>query len=384
MANDTSLSAAAKRKQLEAELAEAQYDLQDTYYNRSVEDKQNALDKELEDFQKEKDAEITKLEEYLTNVEQIVTDSLNIVQTSATEIGNTLTEKAEEYNLTVSDAILSPWQDGVLAVSDYQNTFDTAMSSTMDQLDALKNKWQEVIDKMAETSQIKIDALNKDNESYENADYVKPVETPKNPETPKVEEKQITVGGKIDAGNARIYANSNGTGGGTQYFSSDPIYTVLQEKNGYLLVRHHKAKSGATGWFKKSDVKAYAKGTTSLNKSGIVNIDELGEELLLRAQNGRLTYMEKGSGIIPANLTSNLMEWGKLDPTTMLEQNRPSMNIHPEIHNTEINLNMSYGDILHIDEFNGNNPEDVAKLVTKQFEKHIKDLNNSIRKYARN
>jgi hypothetical protein len=282
---------------------------------------------------------------------------------------------------------MTPWKDGAFAVSDYQSTFDTAMSSTMNQLEALKNKWQEIIDKMAEVGKANVTAINKENANYAAATKKEPEvvakPTPTPPAQTKPQEKQITVGGKINAGNARIYASSDGTGGGTQYFASDPIYTVLQEKNGYLLVRYHKASSGATGWFKKSDVKAYAKGTTNLNKSGIVNIDELGEELVLRAQNGRLTYMEKGSGVIPADLTSNLMEWGKLDPTAMLEQNRPSMNVHPEIHNTEINLSMTYGDILHIDEFNGNNTEDVAKLVAKQFEKHTKDLNNALRKFTR-
>ena len=384
LANDHSLSAAAKRKQLEAELATAQYELQDIYYNRSVEDKQTALDKELESFQAEKDAEIVKLEEYLTNVEQVVADSLTIVQANASVIGETLTGKAEEYNLTVSDAIMTPWQDGSLAVSDYQDTFDTAMSSTMDQLEALKNKWQEVIDKMAEVSEANVDAINNENEEYAKATKKEPeqVTTPEHePEKPK--EKEITVGGKINASGAKIYQYAGDKNGLNQYFKDDPIYTVLQEKNGYLLVRHHKLKSGATGWFKKSDVKAYAKGTTNLSKSGIVNIDELGEELVLRAQNGRLTYMEKGSGVVPADLTSNLMEWGKLDPTSMLEQNRPSMNVHPEIHNTEVNLSMTYGDILHIEEFNGDNPEDIAKIVAKQFEKHTKDLNNALRKFVR-
>ena len=388
LSNDMSMSAMAKKKQLEEELAIAKEEQEELYYNRSVDKQQEVLDKELEAFQKEKDEEITKLEEYLEDVEKVVADSLNVVKENATEIGTTLTEKAEEYNLTVSDAILRPWEDGALAVSDYQETFDTAMSSTMDQLDALKNKWQEVIDKMIEAGNADINIINKENEQYtaatkkEPETVIQPTTTPESTSTP-VEEKQIVVGGKINAQGAKIYANSSGGGASKQYYASDPIYTVLQEKNGYLKVRYHKANSGVTGWFKKSDVKAYAKGTTSLAKSGIVNIDELGDELLLRAENGRLTYMEKGSGIIPADLTSNLMGWGKLDPTTMLEQNRPSLNVHPEIHNTEINLSMTYGDILHIDEFNGNNPEDVAKLVAKQFEKHTRDLNNSLRKYTR-
>lgn len=72
--------------------------------------------------------------------------------------------------------------------------------------------------------------------------------------------KGIKVGGLINAGKARIYDYAGDKSGERQYFLNDPIYKVLDEKNGYLLTRWHKLNTGYTGWFKKSDVKAYAKG----------------------------------------------------------------------------------------------------------------------------
>lgn len=57
-----------------------------------------------------------------------------------------------------------------------------------------------------------------------------------------------------------IYATSYGEGGGKQYYANDPIYNVLDERNGYYLTRHHKLGAGWTGWFKKGDVKAYKTG----------------------------------------------------------------------------------------------------------------------------
>lgn len=386
MSTDSSAAAIAKRKKLEQELAEAKADLENQYYDRSISDRQDALDKEQEDFENEKNAEIEKWEEYLDNIEQVVADGLGIVQANASGIYDTLSSKAEEYNLTLSDAIMTPWQDGAFAVSDYQTTFDTAMSSTMDRLETIKTKWQEIIDKMAEAAAADVAYKNQQNTNYASATYTKPVQTTSKPSTSSQAaaiEKAITVGGQINAGSARIYGNYSGGGGGKQYFSSDPIYTVLQEKNGYLLVRHHSLSSGYSGWFKKSDVKALASGTKKLDKSGIVNIDELGEELVIGAKNGRLTYLEKGSGVIPADITSNLMAWGGLDPQDMLDRNRPSVGISPEVHNTEINLTVSYGDMLHIEEFNGDDPDEIAKIIAKQFEKHTRDLNNSLRKYVR-
>ena len=82
---------------------------------------------------------------------------------------------------------------------------------------------------------------------------------PVQPETEN-EEKQITIGGRINAGSAKIYSRPGGSPL-LQYFASDPIYDVLDEKNGYILTRWYKSKStSASGWFKKSDVTAFKTG----------------------------------------------------------------------------------------------------------------------------
>ena len=77
------------------------------------------------------------------------------------------------------------------------------------------------------------------------------------------------------------------------------------------------------------------------------------------------------------------MQLGQLDPSNVIDQNRPQIGVHPEIHNTEINLSITYGDMVSIGEYNGGDIKDLEKMVAKQFEKHTKDLNNAIRKYSR-
>jgi hypothetical protein len=57
--------------------------------------------------------------------------------------------------------------------------------------------------------------------------------------------------------------------------------------------------------------KKYAKGTRGVKKSQIANVDEKGEELIVRnPDQGRMTYLEKGDGVIPAKETDNLMAIG--------------------------------------------------------------------------
>ena len=384
LAGDNSASARAKRAKLEAELAEANADLEETYYDRSVSNQQEALDKELENFKEEKEKEMEDLELYLENVEQVVADSLMTVQANATTVYDTLNAKADEYNLNLSESILSPWKDGSLAVSDYQSTFDSSMSSTMDQLDALKAKWQEVIDTMQEAAKVDVNNINATNANYADAKEIQNTTDDQQQQqiqdtTTEDEEPQkpsLTKGSYIEVkSGTKWYADSYG-GGASGNAKSGTIKYINESGS-------HPYNIDGLGWVKKTDIKGYAKGTKNLDKSGIINVDELGEELVLRAHNGRLTYMEKGSGVIPADLTANLMEWGRLDPSIMLDSNRPKVNVHPEIRNTEIRLDCSVGTLLHIDEFNGDNPEDIAKLVAKEFDKHTKNLNNALRKYAR-
>jgi hypothetical protein len=392
LAGDNSASAAAKRKQLEAELLEARQDQEELYYERSIDNQQTALDKELEDFQAEKDAELTKWDEYLTNVETVVTDSLNLIQANALGVYDTLSSTAEEYNLTLSHSILTPWQDGVLAVSDYQNAFDTAASSTTDKLEAIKDRWQEVIDKMAQVSQTNVDTINKENANYAKAEKKtkKPKQTSnddKNKSTNKktTSTKSIKVGGKINAKGAKIYDYAGDTSGENQYYSSDPIYVVLEEKSGYLKVRHHKSSSGVSGWFKKADVKAYAKGSKGVLEDQWAWIDELGEELqLIPGANGRLEYVKKGTGIVPADLTERLMDLA-MNPQEVLDRNRPQITPSKSVvnNNMEIHVDASVGELLHVEHLDGNNPNEISKIVNKAWDKKMEGLNSAIKKFTR-
>lgn len=71
----------------------------------------------------------------------------------------------------------------------------------------------------------------------------------------------FSIGSRVKADpDAIIYADSYGGGGGSQYYKNDPIYTILDENNGYYLTRYHGVSGGYTGWFRKKDLTAYKTG----------------------------------------------------------------------------------------------------------------------------
>ena len=74
-------------------------------------------------------------------------------------------------------------------------------------------------------------------------------------------------------------------------------------------------KYGDLGWVKLSQLKGYAGGTTRVGSSQLAWTQEEGAEIIVSPSTGAmLTPLKLGDGVIPHNLTKNLMEWGKLDP----------------------------------------------------------------------
>lgn len=74
-------------------------------------------------------------------------------------------------------------------------------------------------------------------------------------------------------------------------------------------------KYGDLGWVKLSQLKGYAGGTTRVGSSQLAWTQEEGAEIIISPSTGAmLTPLKLGDGVIPHNLTKNLMEWGALDP----------------------------------------------------------------------
>ena len=376
---DNSASARAKRAKLEAELAEARADLEETYYDRSISNQQDALDKELENFQESKDKEMEGWDEYLENTEQVVADSLSTVQANTDTVYQTLKVMGEEYSLSIAESLTSPWKDGENAIQSYSEKFGLAMSSTVEELKELEAEYKEFMNEIENSGEKFANQVDDNAKSYTEAEYKEPAKKEEQEnEKPKDEEKKpsLTKGSYVELKpGTRWYADSYGGGASGKAKSGKIKY--INEKGS------HPYNIDGAGWVRKKDIKGYKLGTTNIGKSDLYNLDELGEELIIRAHNGRITYLEKGSGVVPADVTSNLMQWGRLDPTIMLDQNRPSIGVHPEIHNTEIKIDNSIAELIHIDKCETGTLPDVKKIVDEALEKHTQRLNNSLRKYAR-
>ena len=366
LSNNNSAWAKGELARLNAELAEKKQDMTDLYDDHALELEEKALDDSYESVKNANEAKIEELDKFLENYELVIEDTYTVIKANAERIGATLTETTEEYNLTVSDAVLSPWKDGAFAIGIYQEKFDAATSSTTSKLNDIRDAWQEVIDKTQEAGDANVAQFNKDNAAYTVSEQKQPVAQNKPTTT-------ASGGGiyTVKRGDTLWGIAASKLGSGARW---QEIYNLNKDviSNPDLI---------QPGW--KLKLPKYAKGTTGIKNNQLAILDELGDELqLVPDGNGRLAYMTKGTSVIPHDITENLMTLGQLDPQDIIDRNRPVISA-PHVSTNETVISIEYGDILHIDNYSGDKPENLSKLIDKAFDKHMKQLNSEIRKFTR-
>lgn len=381
MAGDNSASAIARRKQLEAELAAAQEELDELYYNHSVEKQQEALDKSLENYQDDKQNEMDALDESLKNEEQIIADSYATITANTESVAQTLSDIASQYGITLSDSVMQPWLDGANAIGTYQEQLDTSMSSFTQQLETLKQMYADLQNQADSAGRSMVDAINGNKSKTEGATYTPP--TPSQPSTPSKPSKPSapSTGSSVTVKkSATRFSRDGGNGTRMQSWVPGSTFTVYQVSGSEVLI----GRNGQyTGWVRLSDIEGYAKGAKKIQNNQLAMLDELGDELVLHAgKNGRLEYLTKGTSVVPADITSNLMKLGSLDPKDILERNRPSIGA-PHVIDNSIELKMEFGSLVHVDTVSNDTLPYLQKMVRNEFDNCMKHVNQGLKKFVR-
>ena len=121
----TDRSDIAQRLKLEKDLKDQQADLDEEQYQHSVETQSDALDDEYDAYKKTQDEKVTALEKSLNDQEALVKSALDEVYANTTEISTGIQTLASEHGLTVSESVVSPWENAIAAIEAYR----TALAS---------------------------------------------------------------------------------------------------------------------------------------------------------------------------------------------------------------------------------------------------------------
>ena len=122
---------------------------------------------------------------------------------------------------------------------------------------------------------------------------------------------------------------------------------------------------------------------TSSDEWAITDEPWLGDELTMYATpEGKLSYMRAGSTVIPADITANLVEWGKLNPDMMKVGGGANVNM---ISNAVIKpeLNFEFDSLVHVDNCSQETLKDLEKMIDNKINQFNKQLNYSLKRFAR-
>lgn len=126
-----------------------------------------------------------------------------------------------------------------------------------------------------------------------------------------------------------------------------------------------------------------AKGTLGTKQDGWNITDEswIGEEITLAAgKNGQLQYLKKGSAVMPADISANLVEWGKLNPNMLNVGGGANINM---ISNavTKPEFNFDVENFLKVERVDKDTLPELEKMMDKKIDNLVRQLNYSIKKF---
>jgi hypothetical protein len=174
---------------------------------------------------------------------------------------------------------------------------------------------------------------------------------------------------------AYVAASSTVNKSGILWAKNGAMYYSLSEKK-----LKKKQYTGGGGDGKLMQTMKYAKGTMGTSRDEWALTDEIGDELVLvPGPNGNLSFMRKGTSVVPADITANLVEWGKLNPNMLNVGGGANINM---ISNavTKPELNFAFDSLVHVDNCSQETLKDLEKMVDNKINKLTKDMNYALKR----
>ncbi|MCI9140470.1 MAG: hypothetical protein HFI78_12430, partial [Lachnospiraceae bacterium] len=413
MENDDTAATIAKRKLLEEQLAQARKELENTQYNHSIQMQEEALNKELENYEGEKNAEIEALRLSLEERELLIAQSFEIIKMNADLVGQEIALIAMNHGIIVSDAIITPWQSGEGAIASYGEVLSSSTSAFIGQLFgvaneiyALQNQANQTADSLAFMFSQRADNLVHElTASYYSEANLNAMTKALHDSLVNTLEGGYNISGITNAlggiasaanhvalaannaasalanmGAARTAAASGYSSPGLGSIGSfTPIPTPTRRQGDRVIEVMQQEEDGK--WRKY----AYASGTRNA-KGGLRVVNERGKELVLpKLSSGNYAIGNAGDQILTKPQTDNLFAWSAFQPEDFLDLfasmpidtipltqeigNIPEVLSHvaspPSIHLDKM---------VHIDHVDSTNLKQVEMLIYKAQDKFIHQL----------
>ncbi len=334
---DVSEETKAKIQELKVSLEDAETELRETEYEKYISDQKELLDELYNEY------EIT-LNQRLDNIDALISDMIAEINANATTISDTLSQKAEEVGINLSDKMTNIWDTGswsgvksvlttyngnmlnaVTTVSKTVSTISTNIASMITQLNSIaKTNVKSVTSSSSTTSK---QANTKPNTSSSSK------KTSSSNSSSSSGDGKPKVGEKVKFNSGNYYGDSYGGNGWGNRNRGGYVYItriVNSPRSGQNYPIHistgTKLGSGDLGWLKLNQLSGYKLGKKRISNSQYAWTQEMGktEAIIRPSDNAILTPLNKGDSILNSAATSNLFDFAN-NPNKFINDNIESL-----------------------------------------------------------
>lgn len=419
LSGSTNKADIAERRKLEAQLYESRESLNDTYYDHAKDSQNEALDAEATAYEET----MTRMVEGMrTSLQEATADMdtfLNNVTIAVSMNADTVLEKYRETNVYLDPALTNPWENAKTKVgeygdkatnlmdvwkkdgyfADFSTTAGTNLSSPWSSGTSAANAFKSSVDTVMDDVVTKIDtniqkASGELSKLYQqiqdiekkatNINVTQATDTPK-PQGTKSPTPTYNATATYHAGSKTIQASS--ASGSESSARQSAINSVLDKVRKYYMEEvgwsELQVEKAYSRWKQNIavNVTKYAKGTTGAPRDQWAITDEprFGDELVLvPGKDGNLSFMRKGTGVVPADLTANLMEWGQFTPDSMNLGSGVNVNmINNAVNKPEFNF--TFDALVKAERIDENTLPEVKRFVQQEINSLVKQMNYAIK-----
>ena len=343
--NDDSEESKKKLQEINVSLKEAKEDLQETEYERYIDDQQKLLDELYNEYEIILNTRLDNIDYLLEQViesvnaaagsDSILASALSsegaiaiAVSDNATSIKTTLESEAKNVGTTLSNAMNSIWSTGdgnaksVLTM--YGEDFRTKSATIITTLNGIKTGVNNMVASLNKEATKKVSA-NKTSTSAKK-DPTKTTTTKKTATKKSSGDGKPKIGDRVKYVSGQYYYDSQGKKPLGSHKKGEYVYiTNINTKDwathGYHISTGKKLGSGDLGWLKLSQISGYATGKKNFLDDEAAWTQEDGQEYIIRPSDGAiLTPIARGDSVLTSSASSNIWSMAN-NPAEFIKDN---------------------------------------------------------------
>ena len=319
---DDSEEAQQKVQQIKVELESARQDLQETEYDKLIDDSAALLDELYLEYE-------TILNTRLDNLDALISDMIVQINTDATSISTTLSEKADSVGYTLSESMKTIWNENSTSIKNvittYGDKFALAQTTTNNALNTINTNLQNVITQLNAIAKTKVTSVSTSSASRpprSSSTTTSPATTTTQSNTGG--DGRVRVGDRVKFVSGQYYYDSYGTRPIGSHKQGQYVYITNVNSKGshpYHISTGNKLGSGDLGWLKLNQISGYATGKKNFLNDEVAWTQENGQEYIVRPSDGAiLTPIAKGDSVLNASASGNIWQMAN-NPTEFIKNN---------------------------------------------------------------